>query len=164
MTCCPKHVGEGGPRFKRSDHVLWCCEPQAGRNNNCSYCITSYYAVKLRCDYLWMSLFCCEIKLNVAAVRLDCQFSWCGGPPLCMLLSVDVAGFSLGSSYTDKHEQPNCCAVARHAAVWGLFSEHLWEESKKYITKCVCVYVCAMSEPVCTCSPVCLRKPLAGLF
>ncbi len=69
--------------------------------------------------------------------------------PVCygVARSVDVAGFSLGSSYADKHEQPNCCcAVAKHApAVWGLLSQpsvRLLEESKKYITTCVCVSVC----------------------
>ena len=93
---------------------------------------------------------------------------WCGGSSL-YVLSVDVAGFSLGSSYADKHEQPDCCAVAQLSAVWGLLSQslvHLLEESKKYITMCVllCVRLSVTSGLVHICSPVRLHKPLAGLF
>lgn len=89
--------------------------------------------------------------------------------------SVDVAGFSLGSSFADKHKQPNrCCAVAQHApAVWGLLSQpsvRLLEESKKYFTTyvCVCAWLCVrlsvMSGLLHICNRVCLHKPLAGLF
>lgn len=34
-------------------------------------------------------------------------------------LPVDVAGFSPGSRYADKHAEANCCAEAQHAAVCG---------------------------------------------
>lgn len=70
--------------------------------------------------------FRCVTQLYVAVVW------WVLSVCYSVVLSVDVAGFSLGSSYADKDEQLNCCAVAQHAAVWGLLSqpsEHLLEES-----------------------------------
>lgn len=61
--------------------------------------------------FLW---FCCVIQFSVAAVWWVLSVRRC--------VSVDVAGFSLGSGYADKDEQPDCCAVAQHAAVRGLLS------------------------------------------
>lgn len=70
-------------------------------------------------------VFCCPMQLQLCVSSVT-VISCCGvvGPvrQYSVGLSVDVAGFSLGSSYADKHEQLNCCAVAQHAAVWGLLS------------------------------------------
>lgn len=81
-----------------------------------------------------------------SCVSIVTVISCCGVvDPVCysVVFSVDVAGFSLGSSYADKHEQPNNSplllmfvsitrAVAQHIAVWDLLSQHsvlLLEES-----------------------------------
>lgn len=81
-----------------------------------------------------------------------------------VVLSVDVAGFSLRSSYADKHEQPNCCAVAQHAAVW-VFSPKphcvYWKTAKKaphiHVGSCARVWVLCLSLFIYRMHPMCLH-------